>query len=147
MNCHEAIALLPTFSDGELDAVQSAAMEKHVLGCAECSAQRDALTALRRRALGRVGPRNRQVDGGHGRQPLRGAHEGVRLVRVVGAFGLTQQRGDASQHFVVGHSDKLRERCDSRLVAEPTAGHSPFEIQETTSLSTWSRSGSLKTSW
>jgi anti-sigma factor RsiW len=47
MNCHEAMAMLPTYSDGELDAVQSAAMEKHVLGCPECSAQRDALAALR----------------------------------------------------------------------------------------------------
>jgi anti-sigma factor RsiW len=46
MNCHEAMALLPTYSDGELDAVQSATMEKHVLGCPECSAQRDALAAL-----------------------------------------------------------------------------------------------------
>ena len=49
MNCHEAMALLPTFSDGELDAVQSAALEKHILGCADCSAQRDALSALRLR--------------------------------------------------------------------------------------------------
>jgi anti-sigma factor RsiW len=49
MNCHEAMALLPTYSDGELDAVQSATMEKHVLGCPECSAQRDALAALRAR--------------------------------------------------------------------------------------------------
>ena len=54
MNCHEAMALLPTYSDGELDAVQSAAMEKHVLGCAECSAQRDALTALRGRIRSQV---------------------------------------------------------------------------------------------
>jgi anti-sigma factor RsiW len=49
MNCHEAMALLPTYSDGELDAVQSAAMEKHVLGCPECGAQRDALSTLRAR--------------------------------------------------------------------------------------------------
>ena len=49
MNCHEAMALLPTFSDGELDAVQSAALEKHILGCADCSAQHDALSALRER--------------------------------------------------------------------------------------------------
>jgi anti-sigma factor RsiW len=54
MNCHEAMALLPTYSDGELDAVQSAAMEKHVLGCPECSAQRDALTALRGRIRSEV---------------------------------------------------------------------------------------------
>jgi anti-sigma factor RsiW len=52
MNCNEAMALLPTYSDGELDAVQSAAMEKHVLGCPECSAQRNALVALRDRIRG-----------------------------------------------------------------------------------------------
>ena len=49
MNCHEATAMLPVYSDGELDAVQSAALEKHVLGCPDCSAQRDALAALRAR--------------------------------------------------------------------------------------------------
>ena len=49
MNCHEAMALLPTLSDGELDVLQSAAVEKHILGCAPCSAQRDALAALRLR--------------------------------------------------------------------------------------------------
>jgi anti-sigma factor RsiW len=49
MDCHEAIALLPAWSDGELDAVQSAAVEEHLLGCASCSAQRDALSALRQR--------------------------------------------------------------------------------------------------
>ena len=52
MNCHEAMALLAPYSDGELDAVQSAAMEKHVLGCPECSAQRDALSELRARIRG-----------------------------------------------------------------------------------------------
>ena len=52
MNCHEAMALLPAYSDGELDAVQSAAMEKHVLSCADCAAQRDALAALRQRIRG-----------------------------------------------------------------------------------------------
>ncbi|HEV3239893.1 MAG TPA: zf-HC2 domain-containing protein [Casimicrobiaceae bacterium] len=49
MNCHEALAMLPAYSDGELDAVQSAAMEKHVLGCPDCGAQRDAFAALRAR--------------------------------------------------------------------------------------------------
>lgn len=49
MNCNEAKVLLPAYNDGELDAVQSAAMEKHVVGCAGCSAERDALSALRAR--------------------------------------------------------------------------------------------------
>src|ERR1700681_1547152 len=43
------MAMLPAYGDGELDAVQSAALEKHVLGCPDCSAQRDALAALRAR--------------------------------------------------------------------------------------------------
>src|SRR5271165_6204727 len=49
MNCHEAMALIPTLSDGELDALQSAEVEKHILGCAPCRAQRDALSVLRLR--------------------------------------------------------------------------------------------------
>ncbi len=49
MNCHEAMDLLPAYGDGELDAVQSAALEKHVVGCPDCSAQRDAAAALRAR--------------------------------------------------------------------------------------------------
>ena len=52
MNCHEAKVMLPAYSDGELDAVQSAAMEKHVVGCPDCSAERDALAALRARIRG-----------------------------------------------------------------------------------------------
>ena len=32
MNCHEAMPLLPAYSDGELDPVQSAAIEQHVFG-------------------------------------------------------------------------------------------------------------------
>ena len=31
MNCNEAMSLLPVYSDGELDPVQSAEIEKHVL--------------------------------------------------------------------------------------------------------------------
>lgn len=49
MNCQEAMAMLPAYSDGELDAVRSAEMEKHLLGCAECGEERDALAALRAR--------------------------------------------------------------------------------------------------
>jgi anti-sigma factor RsiW len=47
MNCQEAMAILPAYSDGELDAVRSAEIEKHCLGCADCAKERDALAALR----------------------------------------------------------------------------------------------------
>ena len=47
MNCHEAMSLLPVYSDGELDPLQSAEIEKHVLGCADCAARRDELAGLR----------------------------------------------------------------------------------------------------
>ena len=64
---------------------------------------------------------------------------------VVGAFGLTQQRGDAGQHFVVGHNAKLLQRYD--ILGHAAVIRAVSVIQETTSSSTWSRSGSLKTSW
>jgi len=54
MNCHEAMALLPAYSDGELDPVQSAAIEQHVLGCADCAVRRDELTRLRSRIRSEV---------------------------------------------------------------------------------------------
>src|SRR5260370_32311141 len=46
MNCNEAMSLLPVYSDGELDPLQSAEIEKHVLGCADCAARRDELAGL-----------------------------------------------------------------------------------------------------
>jgi anti-sigma factor RsiW len=46
MNCHEAAPLLATFSDGELDPIQSAVVERHLLGCIDCAAQRDQHLAL-----------------------------------------------------------------------------------------------------
>src|SRR5258708_26871632 len=49
MNCHEAMTLLPVYSDGELDPGQSAEIEKHVLACAECAARSDELAGLRAR--------------------------------------------------------------------------------------------------
>src|SRR6059058_129125 len=49
MNCNEAMSLLPVYSDGELDPVQSAEIEKHVLGCPDCAARRDELASLRSR--------------------------------------------------------------------------------------------------
>jgi anti-sigma factor RsiW len=54
MNCHEAMSLLPVYGDGELDPVQSAEIEKHVLGCAECAARRDELAGLRSRIQNEV---------------------------------------------------------------------------------------------
>jgi anti-sigma factor RsiW len=54
MNCHEAMSLLPVYSDGELDPVQSAELEKHILGCPECASQRDELTRLRARIRSEV---------------------------------------------------------------------------------------------
>jgi len=41
------MSLLPVYSDGELDPLQSAEIEKHVLGCADCAARRDELAGLR----------------------------------------------------------------------------------------------------
>ena len=46
MNCNDAATLLPAYSDGELDPMQSAAVEKHLLGCVECAARRDEQVAL-----------------------------------------------------------------------------------------------------
>jgi anti-sigma factor RsiW len=46
MNCNEAAPLLPTYSDGELDPMQSDAVEKHLLACVECAARRDEHVAL-----------------------------------------------------------------------------------------------------
>jgi anti-sigma factor RsiW len=54
MNCHEAMALLPAYSDSELDPVQSAAIEQHVLGCADCAVRRDELASLRSRIRSEV---------------------------------------------------------------------------------------------
>src|SRR5438093_13740091 len=54
MNCHEAMPLLAAYSDGELDPVQSAAIEKHVLGCADCAVRRDELASLRSRIRSEV---------------------------------------------------------------------------------------------
>ncbi len=49
MNCNETGVLLASYSDGELDPIKSAAIEKHLLGCAECAARRDELSSLRAR--------------------------------------------------------------------------------------------------
>ena len=54
MNCHETAALLASYSDGELDPIKSAAIEKHLLGCAECATRRDELSSLRVRIRAEV---------------------------------------------------------------------------------------------
>jgi anti-sigma factor RsiW len=54
MDCHETTALLQAYSDGELDPVRSATIERHLAGCADCAARRDALAALRARIRAEV---------------------------------------------------------------------------------------------
>jgi anti-sigma factor RsiW len=54
MDCHETTALLAAYGDGELDPVRSAAIERHLLGCAECAAKRDRLASLRARVRAEV---------------------------------------------------------------------------------------------
>src|SRR5215831_17187627 len=54
MDCHETTALLQAYSDDELDPVRSAAMERHLIGCAECAARRDELAKLRARIRNEV---------------------------------------------------------------------------------------------
>ena len=38
MDCFESRKLIPLYEDGELDALQSAALDSHLLGCATCAA-------------------------------------------------------------------------------------------------------------
>jgi len=54
MDCHETTDLLQAYGDGELDPVRSAALERHLLGCTECTARRDELTALSARVRSEV---------------------------------------------------------------------------------------------
>ena len=67
----------------------------------------DGDRALHRRlgfgALVGVRARDGEIDRRRGGQPLRGSHESLCLVCVIGALGLAQQRGDAGQHLVVSH--------------------------------------------
>src|SRR5437660_9270723 len=46
MNCNAAVPLLPAYSDGELDPMQSAEVEEHLLTSAECAGRRDEQVAL-----------------------------------------------------------------------------------------------------
>jgi len=54
MDCHETTDLLQAYGDGELDPVRSAALERHLLGCAECTVRRDELSALSARIRAEV---------------------------------------------------------------------------------------------
>ena len=54
IDCHEANALLAAYGDGELDPVRSAAIERHLLACAECAAKRDQFAALHARIRAEV---------------------------------------------------------------------------------------------
>lgn len=47
MTCAEALDLLGPLVDGELDLRTTAALERHLVGCDACAAERDALLALR----------------------------------------------------------------------------------------------------
>lgn len=46
MNCNETTALLAAYGDGELDPMQSAGVEQHLLGCGACAERRDQQVAL-----------------------------------------------------------------------------------------------------
>src|ERR1700756_1818966 len=54
MDCHEMTGLLQAYGDGELDPVRSAALERHLVGCAECTVRRDELSALSARIRAEV---------------------------------------------------------------------------------------------
>ncbi|HEY1325453.1 MAG TPA: zf-HC2 domain-containing protein [Casimicrobiaceae bacterium] len=49
MNCHEATALIAAHADGELDALQRHAVQKHLQGCDGCTAAHQGILALRAR--------------------------------------------------------------------------------------------------
>lgn len=49
MNCRDAAPLLAAFADGELDALQSDAVERHLSGCAACAEAQRRAALLRAR--------------------------------------------------------------------------------------------------
>ena len=49
MNCNEAAPLVAAHADGEIDPLRSQGLRKHLAGCAACTAQYDAVLALRAR--------------------------------------------------------------------------------------------------
>lgn len=54
MNCHDAAHRIPAYCDGELDAMTSAEVERHLVACLACSEERDALRGLRTRIRAEV---------------------------------------------------------------------------------------------
>ena len=49
MNCNEAAPLIAAYVDGETGRLQSRSIKSHLAACANCTAQHDALVALRTR--------------------------------------------------------------------------------------------------
>ena len=54
MNCHEASTLVAAHADGEVARLRGHALERHLQGCADCSAKREALVALHRQLRNEV---------------------------------------------------------------------------------------------
>ena len=54
MNCNEATPLVAAFADGEIDRLRGHSIRKHLASCAECSAQYEAVLALRGRLRAEV---------------------------------------------------------------------------------------------
>ena len=48
MKCHEAATRVAAHADGEIDRLRGHALGQHLQNCAECSAKREAIVALRR---------------------------------------------------------------------------------------------------
>ena len=47
MNCAESRLLLHAHADGELDAVKSIELERHLKTCAVCASEKDSLHSLK----------------------------------------------------------------------------------------------------
>jgi anti-sigma factor (TIGR02949 family) len=54
MKCNEAAALVAAHADGEVDRFRGHSLRKHLQGCAECSAQYDAIVQLRKQLRSEV---------------------------------------------------------------------------------------------
>ena len=113
--------------DVEGEVVRPAAGEKQLREGAQATlARRADVDALDDRLLAglplrRVRASNREIDGMRRGQPLGGLHERVGLVLVAGALGLPQQRGDARQCLVAGHTALLL--CLGFLMDHEERGH------------------------
>ncbi len=49
MNCQQALPLIAAYVDGEMDRLQRLSIERHLVACDDCAAERDSLLALRSR--------------------------------------------------------------------------------------------------